>query len=188
MNKAIPRILPEHRIPGKIYDCQRCELAGQGNRVIWGEGNPAGQIFVILDNPGARENRLGEPYLCGTRETLQLAAIEAGIEPEQLYVSYILKCRPVRAYEKLRARETCRDYLWEQIEAVKPRVLMILGNVAAQSLFRDPLAEVKNLRGSVRQLCDYDIIVSYHPLAVRRRPNLARYFAEDWQLAAGLIQ
>lgn len=188
MEKTIPRILPEHTSPQAVSDCQKCELAGQRTRIIWGEGNPAASLFIILDNPGAREDRSGEPYLCGTRETMQLAAIEAGIELEQLYISYVLKCRPLRAYDKAFARETCQDYLWQQINHVSPKALMVLGNVAVSSAFNDPGAEVKNLRGRVHKISIYPTVVSYHPLAVRRRPNLAGCFAADWQLVAGLLE
>jgi DNA polymerase len=48
--------------------------------VIWGEGNPNAPIFIILDNPGAREDREGTPFVCGTRETLQYGMMEAGLD------------------------------------------------------------------------------------------------------------
>lgn len=187
MPTIMPRILPEDIPPKFVLDCQKCQLSKQRSRIIWGEGNVFAPLFVILDNPGARENRQGEPYLCGARETLQLAAIKAGIGLDRLYISYILKCRPVRAYDKPEAREKCLGYLWEQLDIIKPKVLMILGNVAVKAFLNEPLAEVKNLRGKIHHWFNYDAVVSYHPLAVRRRPNLGRQFAEDWQLTASLL-
>ncbi|KAF1085015.1 Uracil DNA glycosylase superfamily protein [Sporotomaculum syntrophicum] len=184
MIKPLPKILPEDIPPHVVLDCQKCELSFHGTRVIWGEGNPSSPVFVILDNPGARENKFGEPFLCGTRETLQLAAYEAGIQPGQLYVSYILKCRPIRSYDKHKARMQCLGYLWEQIDMMQPKIVMTLGNVATQYYFRDPSAEVKNLRGKIHKDNLLSIVVSYHPLAVRRRPNLKKYFLEDWRLVA----
>ncbi len=188
MEKPTPAILPEERAPEGDQPCQRCELGGHGSRFIWGEGNPAAPLFVVLDNPGAREDKAGAPFLCGTRETMQKAAYEAGLKPESLYVSYLLKCRPRRAYDKERARATCIPFLWGQLEAKGPALVMGLGNVVCRSLFGDEEAAVKELRGRVHQVRDYRVITSYHPLAVRRRPVLYRYFLQDWEFAAALLE
>ncbi len=187
MNTSLPKILPEDVIPVENRACQLCELSTHGTRIIWGEGNPAAQIFVILDNPGAREDKSGQPFLCGTRESLQLAAYEAGLGPSSLYITYILKCRPRRAYDKPTARSTCIKYLWDQLKSIKPRIVMCLGNSACQSFFEDQLIEVKNLRGTVHTVRDYKVVVSYHPLAVRRRPALYKYFLQDWRLLANQL-
>lgn len=184
MNKHLPAILPEDPAPSDNINCAQCGLAGHGSRVIWGEGNPAAPLFVVLDNPGAREDKEGVPYLCSTRETLQRAAYETGLGPDSLYISYILKCRPRKAYDKEVARGICIRYLWKQLEAAEPRLVICLGNVVCHSFFEDPEAAVKTLRGRVHQVKGYRVITAYHPLAVRRRPVLYRYFLQDWQLAA----
>lgn len=181
MDTRRPTILPEDV---SLESCHQCELHKHGSRVIWGEGNPSAPVFVILDNPGAREDKRGTPFLCGTRETLQRGAYEAGLQPESLYVTYILKCRPRRAYDKPTARSVCIKYLWEQLESMNPDIIMCLGNVACQSFFQDPTVEVKNIRGKVHLVRDYKTVSSYHPLAVRRRPVLYNIFLQDWQLVA----
>ena len=188
MDKQQPAILPEERVPEANRSCRRCELGGHGSRMIWGEGDPTATTFVVLDNPGARENREGRPFLCGTRETMQAAAYEAGFEPGSLYVSYLLKCRPRRAYDKENARKICLPYLWEQLKTVDPALVICLGNVVCRSFFEDPGAAVKALRGRVHEVKGYRVITSYHPLAVRRRPVLYRYFLEDWRLGAAQLQ
>lgn len=106
-----PVILQEESAPLHAKECQQCELSKQRNRVIWGEGNPQAPIFILLDNPGAREDREGNSFLCGTRETLQYGMREAGLDINSVYVSYLLKCRPVRAYDKPAAREACSSHL-----------------------------------------------------------------------------
>ncbi|MGI5883162.1 MAG: uracil-DNA glycosylase [Dethiobacteria bacterium] len=182
MSKSLPAILPEDVVPPACRFCKQCEVGHHGTRVIWGEGNPAAPLFVILDNPGAREDKEGVPYLCGTRETMQTAAYEAGVEPGSMYISYLLKCRPRRAYDKEKARATCLNYLWGQLEAADPKVIMCLGNVVCQALFGEADISVKELRGKVHLLKNYRIVTSYHPLAVRRRPVLYKYFLQDWRL------
>lgn len=71
MSNLCPNVWPEESIPPNIQDCDACGLIDHGSRMILGEGNPFAPIMVILDNPGAREDRNGNPFVCGTRQTLQ---------------------------------------------------------------------------------------------------------------------
>lgn len=81
-----PVNMPEDAAPSDVLNCQKCELHCQRSRVIWGEGNLDAPIIVILDNPGAREDREGNSFICGTRQTLQQAAFKAGLKIDDLYV------------------------------------------------------------------------------------------------------
>lgn len=175
---------PEESVPQEWEHCQQCELSRQRTRIIWGEGNPAAPIMVILDNPGAREDKSGAPFVCGTRQTLQQTARTVGLEFEHLYVTYILKCRPIRAYDKETARSACLSHLERQLAEKKPQLVLCLGNVAVQSFFGDPAVDVKQLRGHWHDVRGIPTTVTYHPLAVRRRPNLQRFFLDDWRLLA----
>jgi len=175
---------PEEPTPLEQTNCCECGLDKHGSRMIWGEGNPEAPIMVLLDNPGAREDREGNPTVCGTRQTLQHAANQVGLGATDLYVTYILKRRPVRAYDKETVREKCMRHLYDQLEVKKPLFIMCLGNVATQSFFQDPTAEVKSLRGKLHEVRGFKTAVAYHPLAIRRRPNLWSYFLEDWKYLA----
>lgn len=173
-------VLPEEAVPHGLQHCERCELAKQRTRVIWGEGNPGARLVMILDNPGAREDRQGNSFLCGTRETLQRGMKEAGLDTDSVYVTYLLKCRPIRAYNKPAAREACLSHLQMQLLEKQPLVLFGFGNVMAETLFPwKENASVKELRGSWHDFQGIPIGFTYHPLAVRRRPNLMKLFVDD---------
>ncbi|CEG25465.1 uracil-DNA glycosylase [Bacillus sp. B-jedd] len=172
---------PEEPTPQDQLNCSECGLDKHGSRMIWGEGNPNAPILILLDNPGAREDQEGNPFVCGTRETLQKAAYEAGFFKEDLYITYVLKRKPVRKYDKEKTRAICMNHLKAQLELKQPQLIFCLGNVAVQSFFQDEEADVKSLRGGVHEVRGYKTAVAYHPLAVRRRPNLWPYFLEDWK-------
>ncbi|HBN83324.1 MAG TPA: uracil-DNA glycosylase [Clostridiales bacterium] len=179
-----PTIWPETKVPPEALDCQKCELYRQRSRMIWGEGNTSAPVLLILDNPGAREDKDGNAYVCGTRQTLQLAAFNAGFKAEDLYVTYVLKCQPKRQYNKEEARGTCMEHLNNQLLQQKPKLAFCLGNVAVQWFFDDMEKDVKTLRGTWHFSKGIPTAVTYHPLAVRRRPNLLPYFTNDWEMLA----
>lgn len=179
-----PVLWPEEPTPEHLVNCRECGLIQHGSRMIWGEGNPQAPIMILLDNPGAREDREGNPMLCGTRQTLQKAANQVGLTMEDLYVTFILKRKPVRAYDKEHVRQICMGHLEQQLKEKQPQLIFCLGNVAVQSFFRNAEAEVKTLRCRMHEIQGIPTAVGYHPLAIRRRPNLWPTFLEDWQFLA----
>ncbi len=179
-----PEVWPEDAMPEDASGYLNCEICTPRSRVVWGEGNPEALVAVILDNPGAREDRDGREYVCGTRQTLQDALHSAGLSADDVYVTYLLKCRPLRAYDKEAVRAFSKPFLVRQIEAMRPEFVVCLGDTVVQAMFDDKGAHVKDLRGRWRVLLGRPCLVSYHPLAVRRRPNLMRGFMEDWNMLA----
>ena len=186
MSDFCPFLWPEEPTPEHLTNCHDCGLYQHGSRMVWGEGNPDAPIMIVLDNPGAREDREGNPFVCGTRQTLQKAANEVGLQMDDLYITYILKRKPTKAYDKVKVRQICMNHLKEQLTIKQPKFIFCLGNVAVQSFFESPESEVKTLRGEIHQVKGFPTITGYHPLAVRRRPNLWSLFLEDWRLLGGV--
>lgn len=179
-----PVVWPEDKVPARAKGYEECQVCTEKSRVIWGEGNPKASIVVILDNSGARKDKDGMDYVCGTRETLQKAANQVNLSEKDIYLTYLLKCRPLAKYDKEEARAFSKPYLAEQINNIKPKIILCLGDVVVQTMFDDKQASVKDLRESWHTILGYPALVSYHPLAVRRRPNLLKYFMKDWELLA----
>ncbi|MDV6379479.1 uracil-DNA glycosylase [Sporosarcina sp. GW1-11] len=179
MNTSCSESWQEDPTPESQKACQKCGLYKQGSRMIWGEGNPNAPIMIILDNPGAREDREGDPIVCGTRQTLRTTVSKVGLDEELLYVTYILKRRPLRTYDKEQVRSICIHHLEAQLQQQQPSLVVCLGNVAVQSFFQNPEVDVKGLRGQWHKVRGFQTAVAYHPLAVRRRPNVASMFEED---------
>lgn len=177
-----PTIWPEDKVPKEAENYTECEVCTLKSRMIWGEGNPRAPIVAILDNPGAREDKEGKEYVCGTRQTLQTAINQVNLTENDLYVTYLLKCRPLKKYDKEEARNFSKPYLKQQIRTINPKFLICMGDTVVQSILNDEEAHVKNLRGRFHIVYGYRTIVSYHPLAVRRRPNLMKQFMSDWSM------
>lgn len=177
-----PELWHEDPTPCEVENCQKCALSEQRSRIVWGEGNPNAKVFVLLDNPGAREDKFGTPFVCGTRQTLYSVLTEVGMGENDLYITYVLRCRPMKKYDKELARSTCTKHLNYQLELKAPKLVVCLGNVATQSFLGNSEFEVKSLRGKIDFYHGRATAFSYHPLAVRRRPFLSKLFLEDWRL------
>lgn len=184
----LPTIWTEDQLPEYVKGCTRCELNKQTTRIVWGEGNPKADIIVILDNPGCREDKDGNAFVCGTRQTLQFAANSVGLNEKDLYITYVLKCRPVRKYNKENAREICSGYLNQQLQINNFQVAFCLGDVAVKTFFSDLERDVKGTRGTWHFVRNMPTYVSYHPLAIRRRPNLYDIFIYDWEQVANKLR
>jgi len=178
-----PTVWKEDSPPEYAFEYRRCELCTPRSRVVWGEGNPSARVAAILDNPGAREDNEGREYVCGTRRTLQAALDGAGLSAGDVYLTYLLKCRPLRAYDRDAARAFSMPFLVRQIEEMRPEFVVCLGDAVVRAVFGAD-AHVKTLRGTWRTALGRPCVISYHPLAVRRRPNLMRPFMEDWAMLA----
>ena len=174
---AWPEIQPPRDLPSSAFS----ELEEHGGRVIWGEGNPQAQLMIILDNPGARESKEGVPFVCPTRVVLRKALQEADLATGEVYITYLLKRRPTRAYDRAKAWAAYYPLLERQVRDANPAALVLAGNVVARALL-EPGAEVKSLRGRLLQVFSHPAVVTYHPLAADRRPNLFPFLVKDFEL------
>ena len=93
-----PVIWPEDKLPKEAAAYKECEVCTEKARIIWGEGNPKAPVVIILDNPG-------------TRQTLQTALHRANLAPDDIYITYLLKCRPLRRYHKEGVRAFSKPFL-----------------------------------------------------------------------------
>ncbi|NMP23269.1 uracil-DNA glycosylase family protein [Sulfobacillus harzensis] len=170
---------PEDVPPRQPIPCDTCELADHSPILVWGEGTEA-PLWILLDNPGARATHEGSPFVCGTRQTLYEIVSQSGLAAKDCYLTFVVRRRPRRAYDKNNERRRCFMNFQHQREALRPRAVICLGNIAIQSFLSAPDAHVTQYRQTWTAHAGTWMTASYHPLAVRRRPYLASTFTQDW--------
>ena len=169
------------------HDCTRCKLSGLGRRqVVFGVGNPRAELMFVGEAPGADEDLQGEPFV-GRAGQLLTKIIEAmGLTREDVYIANVIKCRPPgnRAPEPDEI-ETCEPFLLQQIDAIRPRVIVALGTHAAHALLQTN-APISRLRGQVHEFrpsrgSGYSIklVPTFHPAFLLRSPDRKRDVWED---------
>lgn len=172
---------PEDAPPPKSIPCDTCELATHSPTLVWGEGHPEAPLWILLDNPGSRRTKEGTSFVCGTRETLYQAVAETGFRADDLYLTFVVRRQPRRSYQKPTERRRCLQNFREQLQRWHPKAMICLGEVALKALTNQADTTLSQYRETWTPYEEAWITASYHPLAVRRRPNLHGDFIRDWR-------
>src|SRR4051812_29003481 len=168
--------------------CTRCRLSEGRTKVVFGSGNPAAELMFVGEGPGAEEDSQGLPFVGAAGELLNriIQAIEK--TRDEVYIANVVKCRPPGNRDPQPDEvSTCRGYLDKQIALVRPRVLVALGKVAAQTLLGND-SPIGRMRGQWFKVQGIPTMVTYHPAALLRNPALKRPTWEDMQQVRDLLR
>src|SRR5689334_10564876 len=173
----------------EIGDCVRCKLHAQGRKqIVFGVGNPEADLMFVGEAPGADEDIQGFPFV-GRAGQLLTKIIEAiDLKREDVYIANVIKCRPPgnRNPEQDEV-ETCEPFLFQQIDIIKPKVIVALGTFAARALLRT-LDPISRLRGRTYDYRGAKLIPTFHPAYLLRNPSSKRDVWEDMKLARKLLK
>lgn len=167
----------------EIGDCTRCALHTGRNKIVFGDGSPNARLMFVGEGPGADEDAQGIPFVGRAGQLLNNMITAMGLKREEVYIANVVKCRPPgnRTPEPDEAN-TCSPFLFQQIDVIRPDVLVALGATAATYLMgqRQPLA---GLRGRVHSFRGTKLIVTYHPAFLLRDPRQKKEAWADLQIA-----
>ena len=159
--------------------CTKCRLAATRTNFVFGEGNPEAQIAVIGEAPGAEEDAQGRPFVGRSGKLLDKILEAIGFSREDVFICNIIKCRPPENRNPLTDEiECCMPWLKTQLQLIKPKIVLLLGRVAANTVLNNKQS-MGNLREKIIRWNGYDVIVTYHPAALLRNPNWKRHCWED---------
>ncbi len=170
----------------EVRTCTRCPLHESRTQAVFGVGNTHAEWMVIGEAPGAEEDRRGEPFVGRAGQLLDAMLHSIGLSREtNVYIANILKSRPPGNRDP-RPEEiaACLPYLHRQIDLVRPRLLLAVGRIAAQTLLATE-ASLGRLRGQVYRFGEHNVplVVTYHPAYLLRTPAAKRKAWEDLQFA-----
>ena len=152
--------------------CLKCSLSSTRNNVVFGRGNPNSNLFVIGEGPGQQEDEQGLAFVGRAGKMLDSAFLSVGIDTNKdCYISNIVKCRPPNNRKPL-ANEVkeCMPWLNEQIELIKPKVIVLAGSTAVQSYLNINEA-ISKLRGGWIVRDDIKYMPIFHPSYLLRNPS-----------------
>jgi len=169
--------------------CMRCKLATLGRKqVVFGIGNPNADLMFVGEAPGADEDEQGEPFV-GRAGQLLTKIIEAiGLRRDDVYIANVIKCRPPgNRNPEPDEVDQCEPFLFRQVDAIKPKVVIALGKFATQSLLKTG-EPITRLRGRVFNYRGASLIPTFHPAYLLRNPTAKRDVWDDMKKARAILQ
>lgn len=166
-----------------IGDCKRCKLHQSRSNLVFGEGNPDPDLVLVGEGPGFDEDRWGRPFVGAAGQLLNRIVKAMGLTREQIYICNVVKCHPPKNRDPEEDEiEICGNFLIEQLEILKPKMILALGRISGRFLTGSPPSTpISALRNRFFSFRGIDTAVTYHPSALLRNPAYRRPVWEDVQ-------
>jgi uracil-DNA glycosylase family 4 len=164
----------------RVLICAKCpNLVASRQTVVFGVGNPDAQLMFVGEAPGADEDAQGEPFVGAAGQLLTKIIQATGLARADVYIANILKCRPDTPGQTSGNRKptpaemtTCIPYLHEQIDLIRPKVLVALGATAVEGLLGKTVGITK-LRGTWQTYRGTPLMPTYHPAYLLRNQAMS---------------
>ena len=165
-------------IKQNVIKCTKCDLSKTRTNSVPGKGNFHSNVIFVGEAPGKNEDKSGEPFIGIAGKKLSIALEEAGISREEVYITNIVKCRPPKnRVPTTIERETCQDYLKQEIAIIKPKIICILGNTAFNSILGG--SEIIKFRGKLVRKEKQLYFLTIHPAATIYNQELIKVLKKD---------
>ena len=179
---AVARAEKLSELAEKTSSCTLCRLSEGRRNVVFGAGNADADLMFVGEGPGEQEDRQGLPFVGPAGELLSKIIQAIGMERSEVYIANVVKCRPPSNRNPESGEvAACMPYLERQIQLVRPRVIVALGRVAAESLLGTS-SSLGRMRGQWYDVLGIPTRVTYHPAALLRQASYKRPTWEDMQI------
>ena len=197
----IPRERTLAALSSAAAGCKACDLWKLGTQTVFGEGSATARVMMVGEQPGDKEDLLGRPFVGPAGAVLDKALAAAGIERGDVYLTNIVKhfkWEPRgkrRLHKKPNAIEisACKPWLDEEISAVKPQVVVLLGATAAQGILGRSFRVTQHRGEWLQSDIAPNVMATIHPSSILRAPDddarheeMGRFIA-DLKKVAGVI-
>jgi uracil-DNA glycosylase family 4 len=164
-----------------LGECTRCKLHRTRHKIVFGDGNPKAELVFVGEGPGADEDAQGLPFV-GRAGKLLTQMIEAmGLQRKDVYICNVVKCRPPENRQPEEDEvNTCSPFLFRQIDAIAPKVIVCLGAVAAKALLKTNRG-ISQFRGEWLEFRGRKLLATYHPAYLLRNPPAKSEVWKDLQ-------
>jgi uracil-DNA glycosylase len=163
-----------------IGDCRRCKLWSGRTHLVFGVGDPKAKLMFIGEGPGRDEDLQGEPFVGRAGQLLtDIITKGMGLRREDVYIANVVKCRPPENRNPEPDEVgSCEPFLKQQIDLVRPEIIIALGKFAVQTLLQSK-APITKLRGNWHSYHGIKLMPTFHPAYLLRNPGDKKLVWED---------
>jgi uracil-DNA glycosylase family 4 len=167
-------------LAAQIRVCTKCPLWESRTLAVPGDGKLSSKVMIIAEAPGREEDESGHPFVGSAGRYLDHVLEGTGLDRSDFFITNTVKCRPPKNRTPKRLEvETCTsNYLFEQIELINPKLIMLLGAVAAKKVLG--VKSINEARGRVINHEGRKYLVGYHPAVRFYREDLGQKVKEDF--------
>jgi len=177
-------------IATEVVACRKCHLWKTRKNAVPGEGNPNAQVMFVGEAPGHWEDVKGRPFVGAAGKFLENLLSIVGFSREDVFICNVLKCRPPENREPSQQEiQTCTYYLDRQIEVIKPKVIVTLGNYSSAYIFSKaelPFQSITQTHGKFHDITILGIKVivfpTFHPAAALYSARYREQITNDFKL------
>ena len=172
----------------EIGDCTRCGLCEGRTQVVNTHGNPRARLMFVGEAPGADEDAQGKPFV-GRAGQLLTRMIEAmGMKREDVIIGNVNRCRPPgNRQPTLEEAAICRPFLFREIAAIQPEVIVVMGNTALRNLL-ESREGISRVRGRFQDFRGIKVMPTFHPAYLLRDPSKKRETWEDLKMVRDYLE
>tara|TARA_B100000579_G_scaffold229394_1_gene187806 strand:+ start:2543 stop:3247 length:705 start_codon:yes stop_codon:yes gene_type:complete len=182
-NESASKLELLNELKEKILNIENCELKKNSKQIVFNDGNLNSQIMIVGEGPGQKEDEQGKPFVgeAGMLLNKMLEAINVG--REKIYITNVVNYRPPNN-RKPESSEITRysNYLREHISIINPKILILMGSTAMESLYGSKV-KISKERGSWKEIIinnkSYLTIITFHPAYLLRQADQKRYSWAD---------
>jgi len=165
-------------IKHNVMKCTKCDLCKTRTNSVPGKGNFQSDVIFVGEAPGRNEDKNGEPFVGVAGKKLSIALEQAGISKDAVYITNVVKCRPPNnRVPNTSERNTCQEYLKQEMAIIKPKITCILGNTAFNSILGG--SEITKFRGKVVRKDNQLYFLTVHPAATIYNQELIEVLKSD---------
>lgn len=164
----------------QILKCEKCALAKTRINVVPGEGSSKAEIMFIGEGPGKNEDEKGKPFIGAAGKLLDKMLALISLKREDVYIANVVKCRPPGNRDPLPEEvEACRPWLDQQIEIIKPKLIVLLGRHSMDRFL--PNQKISIDHGKPKRKSGQVYFPIYHPAAALYRNGLLEDLKKDFK-------
>ena len=171
-----------------IGDCTRCGLCEGRTQVVNTFGNPRARLMFVGEAPGADEDAQGKPFV-GRAGQLLTKMIEAmGMKRDEVIIGNVNRCRPPgNRQPTLEEAAICRPFLFREIAAIQPEIIVVMGNTALRNLL-EVREGISRVRGKFQDFRGIKVMPTFHPAYLLRDPSKKRETWEDLKMVRDYLE
>ena len=175
------------RLAKEVAGCKQCPLHRTRTQAVFGDGDPDAKLVFVGEAPGRDEDLQGKPFVGAAGRLLNKMIEAMGLRRQEVYICNVLKSRPPGNRPPLPEEiEACLPFLQKQLSIIEPRVICVLGSVAAKSLL-GPQVSIMKIRGEVRDYLGIPLVPTFHPAYLLRNPSAKRLAWADLKRVKQLL-